>query len=367
MKILHVHTAMNAGGVEAMVCGLCAEMVKEHEVHLLLVFEPEAGQSFLAKLPPEVKVHTLGKKGSGVSPKYLFKMASFIAQNSFDVVNFHGFFFYSMLAVYRNFKKIPMFYTIHSNAVMENSRWDRKILPIKKFAFRHGFLKAITISQDCDRSFRELYGVSPVLIPNGIKRPAKPSDDCIALVDSFRTSPRTRVIVHVGRLSKEKNQLNMCRAFTEIVQKGRDAVLLIVGPPDNEDILAEIEPYFGDRIKYLGLRSDAASIIACSDAMLLPSLWEGAPVVLLEAVAGRCVPICTPVGGIPDIVHDGENGILTTGTETGDIYAALDRFLSLDDAEVDRLKDNAAASFEPYEISHTAASYLAAYTEALRR
>lgn len=48
--------------------------------------------------------------------------------------------------------------------------------------------------------------------------------------------------------------------------------------------------------------------MAHCDAMCLPSIWEGLPVTLLEALSVGCIPICSNVGGIPDVIESGMNG-----------------------------------------------------------
>lgn len=97
------------------------------------------------------------------------------------------------------------------------------------------------------------------------------------------------------------------------------------------------------------------------DAMCLLSKWEGLPVVLLESLAVGCIPVCSPVGGVPDIVHDGVNGLLSRGGGENDIYDVISRFLTLSKEEIETISENCKRSFEKYEIQNTCAKYLEAY------
>lgn len=63
--------------------------------------------------------------------------------------------------------------------------------------------------------------------------------------------------------------------------------------------------------------------MAYCDAMCLPSIWEGLPVTLLEALSVGCVPICSNVGGIPDVVESGINGFLSSSSSEEDYYEAM--------------------------------------------
>lgn len=362
MKILHVHTALVPGGIEAMVCALCNQMSKKHEVHLLLIFEPKPEHLLMSKLSPNVTVHTLGKIGPGFTPSLIFKIANFIKLGNFDAVNLHSNFYYSFWAVFSLHRKTKFFYTVHSNAVMENCHWDQRILCLKKFAFRKKYIKAISISSDGATSFNKLYKTKSNLIPNGIARPNMFTKTATDFVNSYRITADTKIFVHVGRITKAKNQEVLCRAFNRIIEGGADAVLLIIGPKDDNDIFSKIQPFLGSNIQYCGSRSDIPQILAASDAMLLPSIWEGAPVVLLEAIAVGCPPICTPVGGIPDIVEDGVNGLLSQSTNEEHVTDVINKFLNLNNEQIMCMKKNAYKTFNTYDIASITDKYLQYYT-----
>lgn len=175
--------------------------------------------------------------------------------------------------------------------------------------FAHRWVTPVTISNASQASFTQLYHCPSELVYNGTAKPV--IDNANNLVDSFRYSPDTQIFIHAGRISQPKNQIVLCRTFKRLVDEGWDVVLLIAGSAENKDIYNEISCYFSDRIVYLGERSDVPSLFAQCDAFCLPSIWEGLPVSMLEALSVGCVPICSPVGGIPDVNKDGENGILS--------------------------------------------------------
>ena len=65
MKILHIHTKLSAGGIEAMVCGLVNEMADCNDVTVCTIFVPKQNDVFFAQLRPEIKTVSLGKNKSG--------------------------------------------------------------------------------------------------------------------------------------------------------------------------------------------------------------------------------------------------------------------------------------------------------------
>lgn len=101
--------------------------------------------------------------------------------------------------------------------------------------------------------------------------------------------------------------------------------------------------------------------MSCCVAMCLPSIWEGLPVTLLEAFSVGCIPICSNVGGIPDVVSSGYNGILSSSPSEEDYYQAMKEFLLLSNEDIGRLSDNCRVSFENYNIVNTVTTYIKTY------
>lgn len=358
MKILHIHPAMRGGGIEAMICGLANEMAKTQDVTVCSIFKPLRDDVFWNKLSPSVRKVTLGKEKPGFSVKEVFKVFNLLHKGGYDVVNIHGMFFYYALSVLLLRRKIKFFYTIHSDAVMENSGWDKRFFPLKRFCFKRGWVHPITISEASQNSFEDLYHCKSHLIYNGVSRPR---ENDIDIVQEYRITKSTRLFIHAGRIDTPKNQLVLCKVFKRLIDEGHDVCLLIAGSKQKEDIFEQLEPYFGDRIRYLGERHDIPQLMAQCEAMCLPSIWEGLPVTLLEALSVGCVPICSPVGGIPNVVEDGQNGILSESSSEEDYYHAMHRYLSLSDTGLESLRAKAKASFSRYDIGNTSETYLKTY------
>ena len=288
----------------------------------------------------------------------MFKIYSLLRKKHYDVVNLHGFFYYYILSVLLLHKRIKFFYTVHSDAVMENVGWDKRFFPLKKLFFKFAWIHPITISAASKESFSNLYGIDSRLIYNGVNVPDIADKDGLK---EFRPSPSTKMFIHAGRIFREKNQLVLCKVFKTLIDKGNDVALVIAGSKQNVEIYKSLEPYFCDRIIYLGERNDIPQLMFNSDAMCLPSLWEGLPVTLLESLSVGCIPICSPVGGIPNVVRDGVNGFLSNSSDDSDFLMAVERFLKLSPMEVKEMKSACLKSFEKYNITNTATEYLEYY------
>jgi len=126
-----------------------------------------------------------------------------------------------------------------------------------------------------------------------------------------------RVLVHVSNFRPIKNVADVVRVFAGVAA-GLPARLLMAG--DGPDIAGarELARKLGvaDRVRFLGETPDVARVVACADAFLLPSSEESFGLAALEAMACGVPVIATSIGGLPEVVADGETGFLF---EPGDV------------------------------------------------
>ena len=127
--------------------------------------------------------------------------------------------------------------------------------------------------------------------------------------------PAAFVFAAVGRLALEKNLPMLVEAFAPIAAAGGTALLLIGEGPERAALqacIAQLEP--GSHVRLLGERSDMARIYAAVDCLVLPSLSEGMPLVVLEAMAHGLPVLASRVGEVPRLLaHAGHAGLLPPG------------------------------------------------------
>lgn len=361
MKILHIHPSLGTGGIESMIVGLANEMAKTEEVEVCSIYIPQKKDFLWNKISPNVKKTTLGKKKQGFSLIELWEISNKIKKNKYDIVNIHGSFKYYLIAILINHRRTKFFYTVHSDANRENSSWDLRILKLKKMFFKLKWMLPITISLESQKSFKQLYQVDSQLITNGINILQKdlPLKDGKSIE---RITPNTKLFVHVGRIDVPKNQVFLCQCIQYLIGKGEDIMLLIAGPIARSDIFESLSKFFSDRIIYIGEIRNAIEYFAEADAMLLPSIWEGLPITLLESMSVGCIPICTPVGGIPNVIDNKKNGLLSKTSARNDYINTLQEFLALSENELAQMRKDAVTTVkEKFSIQATALNYLNAY------
>jgi len=131
------------------------------------------------------------------------------------------------------------------------------------------------------------------------------------------------VIGWVGRMTAVKRTDVVVRVLGKLVERGVDARLLLVGDGPDRDDLERYAHELGvvRRCLFLGYQDDVARWYNAIDALLLPSVNEGTPVSVIEALAAERPAVATKVGGTPDVIRDGVDGFLVDPAD-GDALAA---------------------------------------------
>jgi glycosyltransferase involved in cell wall biosynthesis len=168
--------------------------------------------------------------------------------------------------------------------------------------------------------------------------PVEPAD---ALKERLGVAPESRIILSVGRLSREKDHLTLLKAFRRL-RCETPVTLVIVGDGSQRPALeAEIlTAGLAGRVILTGQVPSAAPFYRIADVAALSSRSEGSPYALLEAMAARLPVVATSVGGVPEIVTDGESALLVEPGDDRAMAQALDRALA-DPALARRLGESA--------------------------
>jgi glycosyltransferase involved in cell wall biosynthesis len=144
----------------------------------------------------------------------------------------------------------------------------------------------------------------------------------------FGIPPDRFAVGWIGRMTAIKNTEDVLSAFKELRDLGVDATLCMVGDGPDRAQLERRAHELGimrDTL-FLGYQQDVAPLYAAFDALVLPSSNEGTPVSVIEALAACTPVVATRVGGLPDVVRDGEDGFLV---ETGNTEALAERLARL--------------------------------------
>lgn len=169
------------------------------------------------------------------------------------------------------------------------------------------------------------------VIPNGLDgetyaRQATPPAQTRA---ALALPSESRPVVCAGRLVKVKGHTFLLQAWPSVLKHEPRALLLLAGDGPDEDPLRAQAAALGlaGSVKFLGFRQDIASLIACAEVLVLPSLNEGFGMVLVEAMAMGKPVVASAVGGVPEVVLDGRTGLLVPPANPEALAAAILRLL----------------------------------------
>ena len=147
-----------------------------------------------------------------------------------------------------------------------------------------------------------------------------------ALREELNLREGERVILSVGRLSHEKGQADLIRAFSSVRDRAR---LVIVGDGPDRPSLERFTRSLGleHSVTFVGMRGNVAPFYAMADVFALPSLSEGSPNALLEGMACSLPIVATRVGGVPEIASDGVTALLVPPQQPLAMAGAIARLL----------------------------------------
>ena len=201
------------------------------------------------------------------------------------------------------------------------------------------------------------------LVPNAI--------DPVGLADQtrFYNTNRPLKLVYVGRLVRTKGLFEVIEALMELKRAGRAFELSIAGggPHQCELMVASESAGLNDRVHFLGsvFGEKKRRLWLDSDLFVFPSYTEGLPYSLLEAMAAGCVPIATPVAGIPDVMRDREHGLFVPVKDAGALANAV---ATLDDDRASLIRMAEAARrrvVERYTVARLADDFRKLYAGCL--
>ena len=301
-----------------------------------------------------IRIVYLDKK-LGLDLSMVPKLAKLMGQERPDVVHTHLDVIKYAVAAARLSGVKKCVHTVHSLADREAEGRIQKI--INGTYFRKAWSVPVALTPEVQASVSDFYGPPPERIPviyNGIDL-----SRCIPKT-TYETG-ETVTILHVGRFDVPKNHAGLLEAFRLLRETHPECHLRLVGDGDlrlRMEALAK-EKGISDAVEFCGMQSNVYPYLHDADIFTLPSIYEGNPMTIIEAMGTGLPIVASRVGGIPDMIHDGESGILVE-PEPRAVCDALARMVE-DGALRRRLGENAKAQSRQFSAEHMAEDYLTCY------
>ena len=312
MKIVQMIYELRQGGAERFVVNLANELAGNgHDVTILTLIKDKETNIFNKQFVSDrVKYESMGFE-RGFTIGKVSQVCRKIKKINPDIVhcnlNVIPYIFPAALG-----GKIKFVHTIHNLA--QYATGGKLQSAINRWFYKTGKIIPVTISDQCQESFSDFYKLpEPVKIDNGASMVVKTPGFEITSeeISSYKTTDRTKVFLHMARCSEQKNQQLLVSSFNKIVEEGADAILLIIGADFDSEMGQSLKKQACGNIHFLGLKPNVSDYLLNADVFTLSSIYEGLPLSLLEALSAGVTPVCTPVGGIPDVIQDGIIGYLS--------------------------------------------------------
>ena len=367
MKITHLIPGIDSsGGAERLLVQLANAMAGGNEVSILTYKAIPETSTYIKELSDKIKVVSMCKT-KGFDLMLSLKLYRQLKKMKPEIVNAHlpSSFLYLVLSILL-LKRTTFVFTIHSLPTHEEPR--KWVVCLRKILVKMKRLALVTLSDVSETELKRYYGInSAAVILNGIAPPALSKELDVVKNEISRLKPtvQTKVFVNVGRIDSIKNQEMLCEVFYRLFREDkRDIILLIIGEPPNggEAYLDDLKMQNYENVFFLGLKSNVADYLLCSNAFCLSSLKEGLPLVVLEALAVGLPVLSTPVGGVPDVIEQNVNGFLAKNYNLEEYKKLFDRYFEMNESDLDTIKKSNKKKFEQqYTINATCDKYLALY------
>jgi len=362
LRIAHLIESDGPGGAETVVAQLATTLqaAGAHNV----VFLPADGEGWLERrLAGSGVAIEYFRVDRPVSPACERSLRQAFARHEISVAHSHEF----SMAVYGAWASwrlgIPHLITMHGGRYYADRLRRRLALRAAVAVSAHTVAVSAPLARHIAADLR-----MPIAkirtVPNGVPY-APPAR--VTLRNELRLAGRDRLLVAVGNLYPVKGHRHLIDAVSLLADRYPDLHVAISGRGELE---AELRARARDlnlerRVHLLGLRADVGAILAAADVFVLPSLSEGLPLALLEAMFAGCPIVASNVGEVPRALGGGQAGLLVEPANPQALAAALERLLR-DPHEARRLGDRAAAHARAeYDLARMVDRYADLYKAAL--
>lgn len=264
-------------------------------------------------------------------PRVILKVIRLLKKHEIDAIHAHGTRAYSNIFFAALFLNLPVIYTIHGWSFNDTKGLFVKFLRIKVESILTKFSKVnICVSNSNKQTgIKHIKNFSCEVIYNGVSFD-KFNPDIVVQPDLKLPKKKNEIIIGlVARMSIQKDPITLIKAFENIIEDFPNVKLLMVGSGELED---EIANYIKKKqINHLVFRrpfsSRVAEYLKQIDVFCLPSLWEGLPIGVIEAMAMKRVIVATAVDGTTELIQNQTTGYLFEKGDVEELSSVLKHIL----------------------------------------
>ena len=332
LKVLYIIETLGMGGAEKLLAYILRNMDKNkfHPEVICLFDKMDIKEDLISAGIP---VFCLNLKSGSHWWRAIFKLYRLIKKEKFDIVHTHLYFANIYGRVAAKLAGVDtIISTLHNPdyTYEDNGKWTYKIRKaIDKYTARVCNSGFIAVSEHVKKDFEKHLNLKDIRViyncidtsrfrKMDIARVAKKRDELGLAEDDF-------VLLNIGRLHPQKGQLYLIEAFNLLCKNNPKYKLLIIGKGTLEFHLREKISGFslGKRIMLLKDRSDVPEIMSACDMFILPSLYDGLSIALIEAMASGLPIIASDIDAVKGVIRDNREGLLVERENTEKLAEAI--------------------------------------------
>jgi len=254
----------------------------------------------------------------------------------------------------------PSVSTLHTLDTVRNYKFSAPRQKLKWFILRYFCDQIIAVSHKT-REHHIKYGRIPEekikTIHNGIQLSRFQKHNLTALdlfKQNYKLNPDHKIITTVAVLREPKGIQFMINALPAILEKHPNVTYLIIGEGSYRAPLQNLimERKLNEHVIMTGHRTDIPEILALSDLFVLPSLGDALPTVLIEALAAGIPIVATEVGGIPEIIQKGINGLLVPPASSEKLAYACLELIQQGELARKLASEGLKTAYEQFDVRH---------------
>lgn len=339
IKVLQVVKSLGVGGAEM----LLAETIKAHdreqfEFHYIY-FLPFKNQMKDSLEAIGAKVTCLPAKSNLGIMAQLFALKKYCRHHNIDLIHAHLPWAGIVSRFVGKLTGIPVIYTEHNsfdiyNPITQffsrlNYSWQTKVLAVSE---------ASKLSLEMRNLFKDI-----IYVPNGVNTSFFKKSNKMSLPKELESFVEKKIVIGTVAVFRKQKRLDL---IVEVARLSAERKLpfyfLMVGDGVEMNFVKSLaDRYHLKNINFVGMKKSPVELMNRMDAFLITSDFEGLPVALLEAMSMGIVPFSTPVGGIPNVIHDLQNGVLLHSNKPEDILFQLEKYCIGDNFRFNIMKQEA--------------------------
>lgn len=362
-KVLHMIETSGPGGAENMLINNILTLRQQGiEGDVLLIKD-----GWLRQKLNSLQINTyLVPLDRFFSPKWLLTVKGIIQQGNYDALHAHEFAMNCHSALLSLLCNRPAVATVHGKNYYAE-RFYRRLL----YRWTARVSQLVAVSDNIKQFLVERVGVRATrvkVIANGIDIQRHQTNPAMrqAIRQELKIADNQILIGAIGNLYPVKGHIYLVQAAQKILATAPDVQFIIAGRGGEQAALqAEIDRLgIGERFQLLGFRDDVERLLQGMDIFVMPSLSEGMPLSILEAMAAKKVIVASAVGGIPELIDSGKNGILVPPQNIDELTSALLRLIASEEARTSIAATAYDGVCRNFAQTNCSAAYLNLYNRA---